>query len=224
MIPLRDSEASHRLTLANTALIIVNVVVFICELRPGRSARVLLTHWVMVPYRISHLPSGMDALHAAATLVTSLFLHAGLLHLAGNMLYLFIFGPAVEKRVGHLRFLCFYLLAGIAAGLATVVMGPKSHTPVVGASGAIAGVLGGYFVLYPQGRITTSILVRVVEIPAIFYLLVWFTVQLYSGIASGTHGPLVGGIAWWAHVGGFLFGVATAPLLAQPATLHRRRS
>src|SRR6185312_4674769 len=99
------------------------------------------------------------------------------------------------------------------AGLATVVMGPKSYTPVVGASGAIAGVLGGYFVLYPQGRITTSILVRVVEIPAIFYLLVWFTVQLYSGIASGTHGPLVGGIAWWAHVGGFLFGVATAPLL-----------
>jgi membrane associated rhomboid family serine protease len=133
------------------------------------------------------------------------------------MLYLFIFGPAVEASMGSLRYLWFYLVAGIAAGLAMVAMGPDSRIAVIGASGAIAGVLGAYFVLFPRGRITTILpifmFIQFVEIPAAFYLLIWFAVQLYAGIASGAQGPLVGGVAWWAHVGGFLFGVAAAPIV-----------
>ena len=134
------------------------------------------------------------------------------------MLYLLVFGPAVEWRLGHARFLGFYFAAGVIACLATVAMAPQSTVPVIGASGAIAGVLGGYFVLYPGGRISTvlpaSSMFRRVEIPAILYLLVWFALQLYSGISSGPGGSLLGGVAWWAHVGGFLFGVAAAPLMA----------
>ena len=129
--------------------------------------------------------------------------------------------------MGHLRFLLFYLVAGVAAGLAMVVMGPASRIPVIGASGAIAGVLGAYFVLFPRGRITTILpifmFIQLVEIPAVFYLLVWFAVQLYAGITSGAQGPLVGGVAWWAHVGGFLFGVAAAPILAPAGRARRRR-
>jgi membrane associated rhomboid family serine protease len=223
MIPLRDSEATHRLTPANTILILANVAVFVGELRLGRHAGHVLAQFAMVPRQISNFAPGFAGFRALSTLITSLFLHAGMLHIAGNMLYLFIFGPAVEKRMGHLRFFWFYLVAGIAAGLAMVAMGPESRTAVIGASGAIAGVLGAYFILYPHGRIMTAIFVKLVEIPAIFYLLIWFAVQLYAGISVGARGPLVGGVAWWAHVGGFLFGIATAPLLTRPNTSPRTR-
>jgi membrane associated rhomboid family serine protease len=152
------------------------------------------------------------------TLISSLFLHGGLLHIAGNMLYLLVFGPAVEGRLGHRRFILFYLTAGIISGLATVAMGPQSPVPVIGASGAIAGVLGGYLVLCPGAHISTILpslfLIRRAEVPAIVYLLIWFGLQLYQGISTGPVGPIFGGVAWWAHVGGFLFGVAAAPLLA----------
>ena len=179
----------------------------------------------MVPDLVAH-PGWSHPLHALrilATIITAMFLHAGLLHIAGNMLYLFIFGPAVEQRMGARRYLAFYLLAGIAAALAMVAMGPASRVPVIGASGAIAGVLGGYFVLYPRGRITTIlplfVFIQMVEVPAVFYLLAWFAVQLYAGISAGAQGPLIGGVAWWAHVGGFLFGVAAAPML-----IHRPKA
>jgi membrane associated rhomboid family serine protease len=219
MLPLRDSEASHRLTPVNTLLILANVAVFAIEARLGSQARLMLARFEMVPLRISHLGVASPGLGlwAPATLVTSLFLHASTFHIAGNMLYLFIFGPAVEASMGSLRYLWFYLVAGIAAGLAMVAMGPDSRIAVIGASGAIAGVLGAYFVLFPRGRITTILpifmFIQFVEIPAAFYLLIWFAVQLYAGIASGAQGPLVGGVAWWAHVGGFLFGVAAAPIV-----------
>jgi membrane associated rhomboid family serine protease len=151
-----------------------------------------------------------------------------MLHVGGNMLYLFVFGPAVEGRLGHTRFIGFYLAAGILACLATVAMAPQSSVPVIGASGAIAGVLGGYFVLYPRGRISTvlpaSLILRWAEVPAILYLLIWFALQLYLGISSGPGGPLLGGVAWWAHVGGFLFGVAAAPLIARKPVKRRRPS
>ena len=149
--------------------------------------------------RISHLQwTRPDAAAAALlTLVSSLFLHAGVLHIAGNMLYLFVFGPAVEGRLGHARFIGFYLAAGIMACLTMVAMAPQSSVPVIGASGAIAGVLGGYFVLHPGGRINTvlpaSFMLRRVEIPAILYLLIWFGLQLYLGISSGPNGPLLAG-------------------------------
>jgi membrane associated rhomboid family serine protease len=230
MIPLRDSEAARRLTPANTLLIILNIAAFALELELAYQGRRALLFYAMIPALVAH-PPWLHPLHAArvlATLITSTFLHAGPLHIAGNMLYLLIFGPAVEGRMGAPRYLFFYLLAGIAAGLGMVAMGPESRVPVIGASGAIAGVLGAYFVLYPRGRITTIlplfVFIRFVEVPAVFYLLAWFAVQLYAGISAGAHGPMMGGVAWWAHVGGFLFGMAFAPLLVhRPQAKPRRR-
>lgn len=228
MIPLSDSEAQRRLTPANTLLIAANLAVFALEVRLGTGAGRELARFAMIPAFVSRTHAPAREISVLATLLTSMFLHAGLLHVAGNMLYLFIFGPAVEERLGHLRFLAFYLIAGIVAGLATVAMAPASQVAVIGASGAIAGVLGAYLVLFPAGRITTILpiffFVQFVRIPAIFYLLLWFAVQLYAGLASDAAGPLVGGVAWWAHVGGFLFGVALGPILARrPAGPRRRR-
>ncbi|HTT74559.1 MAG TPA: rhomboid family intramembrane serine protease [Candidatus Binataceae bacterium] len=227
MIPLRDSEAARRLTPATTLLIVLNTAVFVLEVEQAYQGRLALERYAMVPALVAH-PGWLHPLHALrvlVTLVTATFLHAGLLHIAGNMLYLLIFGPAVEGRMGPRRFLLFYLLCGIAAGLGMVAMGPASRVPVIGASGAIAGVLGAYFVLYPRGRISTIlplfVFIRLVEVPAVFYLLAWFAVQLYAGISAGGQGPLVGGVAWWAHVGGFLFGVAAAPLLIHNARAKR---
>jgi len=226
MIPLGDSEAARRLSPVNTILIAANFAIFGLEL--WDSSVPLLTWFALVPERVSHLQWTQPRAGAAAllTLVSSLFLHAGVLHVAGNMLYLFVFGPAVEGRLGHARFIGFYLAAGIIACLAMVAMAPQSSIPVIGASGAIAGVLGGYFVLYPSGRISTvlpaSFMLRRVEIPAILYLLIWFAMQLYLGISSGPSAPLLGGVAWWAHVGGFLFGVAAAPLIAGKPVKRRR--
>ena len=231
MIPLRDSEATRRLTPINTLLILANIAVFALEVKLGRHANAMLARYAMVPLRISHIhfTAPRSALEAIATIFTATFLHAGFLHIAGNLLYLFIFGPAVEERMGTPRYLLFYLAAAGAAGLAMIAMGPDSPVPVIGASGAIAGVLGAYFVIYPRGRITTIlplvIFWPIVQIRAYFYLLFWFIAQLYAGIASGAYGPLTGGVAWWAHVGGFLFGIAVGPLIAplRPAPLRRVR-
>jgi membrane associated rhomboid family serine protease len=227
MIPLRDSEAIHRFTPVNTLLILVNIGVFALELHLGPRAAEL-GRFAMVPARITHYAAAPHNFQLLVPLVTSLFLHASLTHIAGNMLYLLIFGPAVEQRMRGMRYLLFYLVAGVAAGLAMVAMGPMSRVPVIGASGAIAGVLGAYFVLYPRARITTIlpifIFIQVVQIPAVFYLLFWFAAQLYSGIVSGAEGQLIGGVAWWAHVGGFLFGIAAAPLLAHHSSATTRRA
>ncbi|MGH7916947.1 MAG: rhomboid family intramembrane serine protease [Candidatus Binataceae bacterium] len=229
MIPLRDSETSHRLTPVNTALIILNFAIYGLEVRLGQNAAPVLSSYAMVPAHIANLGAagGTTAVWNLATLITSLFLHAGILHVAGNMLYLFIFGPAVEEGLGHARFLLFYVAAGIVAGLALVAMGPESRVAVIGASGAIAGVLGAYFVLHPRGRILTVLIIWSFEVPAAAYLLLWFAAQLFSGIQAGAQGPLMGGVAWWAHVGGFLFGVAAGPLIAQvpvrPAPAKRAR-
>jgi membrane associated rhomboid family serine protease len=232
VIPIRDSEASSRFTPATLLLIVVNIAVFVLELYMVDQRSTELWRYAMIPARIAH-PSWshpLRALHNLLTVITAMFLHAGVLHIAGNMLYLFIFGPAVEQRMGARRYLGFYFLSGIAAAVATVVMGPQSRIPVIGASGAIAGVLGGYFVLYPRARITTIlplfVFIQMVEIPAVFYLLAWFAVQLYAGISAGAQGPLIGGVAWWAHVGGFLFGVALAPMLihrSKPKRTSRRQ-
>ncbi len=146
------------------------------------------------------------------------------------MLYLYIFGPAVEERMGHARYFGFYIAAGVAAGIATVWMAPRSTVPVIGASGAIAGVLGAYFIYYPRGRILTLVplflFVELVNVPAVLYLLLWFVIQVYGGIqaqaAGGTAG-MAGGVAWWAHVGGFLFGIAIAPIIANAPRKFRGR-
>lgn len=237
MIPLRDSSAKRRLTPVNVLLIIINLGVFAYEFSLGPRVQGFVLHYAMVPERVTDslkvsggpgLPRMLiDAVAPLSTIVTSMFVHGSILHVAGNMLYLFIFGAAVEWRLGSPRFLAFYLLCGIAAGIATIVIAPASLVPVIGASGAIAGVLGAYFVFYPRARITTIlplfVYIQVIEVPAVLYLLLWFAAQLYSGLMEGSQGAPSGGVAWWAHIGGFLFGLALGPLLARAEPPLRRR-
>jgi membrane associated rhomboid family serine protease len=235
MIPLRDNQASRRLTLINVMLIAANVVVFLHEAALGNHIEGFIYAYAMIPAHVTaaleggralaQLPYQPGAPPALATIVTSMFLHGGLMHIAGNMLYLFIFGAAVEEAMGHVRFLLFYMLSGIAAALAMAAFMPHSTVPVIGASGAIAGVLGAYFVLYPRAKITTIlpifVLIYFVEIPAIVYLLVWFVAQLYAGLSENPE--VAGGVAWWAHVGGFLVGMVVGPMLSKAAPIRRRK-
>ncbi len=221
MIPLRDSAGAPRLSPVNLLLIAANVIVFAYEMRLGAGADGFIARFGMTPARIAALGSTsiLAAGQAILTLVTALFIHGGVLHLAGNMLFLFIFGAAVEMRFGARRYLYFYLAAGVAGGLAMVFIDSTAEVPVIGASGAVAAVLGAYFVLYPRARILTVvpffIFIEFVEVPAIAYLLVWFGWQLFAALQSRAFHSLAGGVAWWAHIGGFLFGIAAAPLLAR---------
>jgi membrane associated rhomboid family serine protease len=227
MIPLRDNVARHRLSPINTLLITANIAVFMHEVSLGPHLEAFVARFAMVPALVSgsHLHATSligPRLWPPLTLVSSLFIHGGIGHIAGNMLYLFIFGPAVEERTGATRYVWFYLLCGLASGAATVAMAPASRVPVIGASGAIAGILGAYFVLYPRGRILALFPpFFFFELPAVVYLIFWFGAQLYWGIVSGAAGSLVGGVAWWAHVGGFLFGVAAGPLVARAPARRR---
>ena len=233
MIPLRDNAAPRRLTPINVALIAANLAVFVYELSLGPRVAAFVERFALVPVAVTRALSSnayrdAGALAPLMTTVTSMFIHGGLWHVAGNMLYLFIFGAAVEYRMGALRYLSFYFAAGIAAALATVWIAPTSSVPVIGASGAIAGVLGAYFILYPRGRILTIlpifVFIQFIEIPAVIYLFVWFAVQLYAGLQQSGRAAMMGGVAWWAHVGGFMFGVAMGPILAINRPTRRRRS
>ncbi len=241
MIPLRDDAAPRRFTPVNVTLIVVNLAIFFYEVSLGPRAIAFVANYAMIPADVARVlamhPGAIanalaprttfDSIATLATIVTAMFLHGGIWHVLGNCLYLFIFGAAVESRMRSTRYLLFYLAAGIAAALATVWIAPASDVPMLGASGALAGVLGAHFILYPRGRILTvmPLLVTsyIIEIPAVIYLLVWFCVQLYSGLAEGARAELVGGVAWWAHVGGFLFGMGLAPILARPLPPPTRR-
>lgn len=231
MIPVGDNVARRRAAPANTALIAINLLVFCLVTVAERRGFALARDLALVPRRLSVV--GWATLAAAAgsggvwpplTLVSSLFVHGDALHVAGNMLYLLIFGPAVEQRFGVVRYGVFYLLAGVVSGLATVATAPFSRVAVVGASGAIAGVLGSYFVFYPRGRIRTWVPpFYFLEVPALFYLLLWFALQLLLAAAAGGEALASGGVAWWAHVSGFLFGVGAGPWLAGVGSRRRRR-
>ena len=230
MIPLRDNAALRRLTPINLALIFANVAVFVYELSLGPRVAAFVERFALVPAAVTGALTGAHreagALAPLMTTVTSMFIHGGLWHVAGNMLYLFIFGAAVEYRMGALRYLIFYFAAGIAASLATVWIAPESSVPVIGASGAIAGVLGAYFIFYPRARVLTIlpifVFIQFIEIPAVIYLFVWFAVQLYAGLQQSGRAAVMGGVAWWAHVGGFMFGVAMGPILAINRPTRRR--
>src|SRR5215208_3601166 len=196
MIPLRDVIPSRTTPVVTIAIIVVNALVFLYEFSLGADVNEFIIAYGLIPAAFSW-----------ATLLASMFLHGGFLHFAGNMLYLWIFGDNVEDRMGHGRFLTFYLLCGTAAALAQTIMSPDSVVPMVGASGAIAGVMGAYFVLYPKSRIVTLIPIffffQVIEVPAIFFLGIWFLMQFVSGvgsIVSSVGGGPSGGIAFWAHV------------------------
>jgi membrane associated rhomboid family serine protease len=198
VIPLRDVIPTRTFPFVTIALIVLNSVVFLYEQSLTNAAlKAMMPAFGVVP-----------AHFAWSALVTSMFLHGGWLHFLGNMLYLWIFGDNVEERLGRGAFLVFYLTCGIVAGLAHVYMNQASLLPTIGASGAIAGVMGAYFVLYPQSRILTLvpffIFVKIIEVPAIVFLGIWFVMQFLSGAVSNS--AQLGGVAFWAHIAGFLTG------------------
>jgi membrane associated rhomboid family serine protease len=194
-------------------LIAVNILVFVLMWLAGSAQEALVNRFAMIP---ANFANGVD-LGDIITIFTSMFMHAGLAHIAGNMLYLWIFGDNIEDRLGHVQYLVFYLVGGVVASLAHLLTNPGSHLPTVGASGAIAAVLGAYLVLYPQSRIVTFIplgfFMRLTTVPAIIVLGLWFLLQLFSGVLS-LGGAEVGGVAFWAHIGGFVAGAVMAKLLA----------
>jgi membrane associated rhomboid family serine protease len=213
MIPIKDQIPTRHVPWANYLLIVANILVFVIQLSAGPYQEALVYQFALIP---ANLTAGLNP-GDIADIFTSMFMHAGLAHLAGNMLYLWIFGDNVEDSMGAAKYLLFYLVGGVAASLIHVLTNPGSQIPTVGASGAISAVLGAYLVLYPQSRVLTIIplgfFLRLTLLPASIVLGLWFVLQLFSGLLS-LGGPDVGGVAFWAHVGGFVAGVALAKLFA----------
>lgn len=222
MFPLRDDQPSRTRPLITLALIAFNIAVFVYQLGlDERQTERLLEHAALLPARLTDsLAYGSipELLDTAATLVTSQFLHGGLLHLALNLWALWIFGDNVEDRLGPLRYLWFYLVCGAVAGLAHVLAGPHSLVPTVGASGAISGVMGAYIVFYPRARVVTLIPVLFYplffNLPAAVFVGLWFALQVLSGLAEAGQQES-GGVAWWAHIGGFLAGLGMVAVLGR---------
>ena len=218
MIPLRDTIQSRNYPIVNTTIIGLNVAVFLAELGYGPKLNQFLFTYGLVParYSVPEIASHFSFGQQAFSLLSFMFLHGGFWHLVGNMWSLYIFGDNVEDRLGSLRYIIFYLLCGWASGVTHMFMNWHSHVPTIGASGAIAGVMGAYLILYPGSRILTLIPIffipYFIEVPAYFFLGIWFLIQFLS--AAGTHAQ-TSGIAWWAHIGGFLFGMVFLKLFSK---------
>ncbi len=252
MFPLKDNIPLARFPLVTVALVAINVVAYLLEIRHGGSffggpSQSVAVHYGAIPFELTHpgRHCGIASVHTGledpvktfvacpssakllgpveaqpptwTTAFSSMFLHGSFLHIFGNMLFLVIFGPNVEDAMGRIRYVAFYLLGGLIALGAQVLVSPDSTVPTLGASGAIAAVLGGYLLLYPRARVLTLVLIvffaTIVEVPAVFLLGFWFLEQLYFG-ASGLASPVAGseGVAYFAHIGGFAFGLATIKL------------
>jgi len=211
MFPIRDHNPSGRIPYVTYALMAANIGIFLSYwplFSDPNALNAFYIDWAMIPAKVMHAGS-------YETLLSSMFLHGGWMHLAGNMLFLFIFGDNLEEEMGHLAYLAFYLACGVGAGLAQLTSEPWSLIPTVGASGAIAGVMGGYLLLYPKAKVDILIIFvvffRILPIPAWIMLGLWFAIQLFGGLAIPTDS---GGVAYWAHAGGFIIGaVLTLPLL-----------
>jgi membrane associated rhomboid family serine protease len=206
-IPLRDDNPTFRFPAVTLTLIVANCAVFLFQAAAPHGLELAALRFGAVPYAITHLRSlsqGAAAVPPLLTLLTSMFLHGSVFHLAGNMLYLWIFGNNIEDRLGPVRFVLFYLAGGVAAALTHILFQPGSRIPMIGASGAIAAVLGAYAVVYPHARVRTLVFlflfIQVVSIPAGLVLGLWFVLQVLN-VGMG------GGVAWFAHVGGFLAGI-----------------
>jgi membrane associated rhomboid family serine protease len=212
MIPIRDQIPTRRVPVVTYFLIAVNILVFGVMWLGGSAQDAWVYQFALIPLNIT---TGVD-LGDVFDIFTSMFMHAGFAHIAGNMLYLWIFGDNVEDRLGHVRYLVFYLAGGVLASLAHFLTNPNSQIPTVGASGAIAAVLGAYLVLFPQSRIVTFIplgfFMRLTTVPAAIVLGFWFILQLFNGVMSIGAADM-GGVAFWAHIGGFVVGVVVAWLL-----------
>jgi membrane associated rhomboid family serine protease len=200
MIPIGDDDSARRTApLVTYALIALNVLFFFVELAGGDA---FIVKWAFVPSRFLANPFG-----GLLTLFTSMFMHAGWLHLAGNMLYLWIFGDNVEDRFGHVKFIIFYLLCGLAATFAQLAFSIGSNVPNLGASGAIAGVLGAYILMFPKGKVRVLQGQQVIQVPALLAIGIWIVLQFFSGIGSIAGSAQTGGVAYMAHIGGFVAGL-----------------
>ncbi len=227
MIPLRDDNPAQSSPVVTRALIVANLLVWLLELAQGEGLSEFLRDWGLVPGRLfASLSDITSAPTELLTVFTSLFLHGGWLHLIGNMWYLWIFGDNVEDRLGHGRFLVFYLGSGFVAAIVHSAIMPGSAVPTVGASGAIAGVLGAYALAFPRARVLTLIPIvfffQIVAIPALVLLGIWFLFQFISGTLSFGSGS--GGVAWWAHIAGFVFGFVAMGLFARQQRTHSATS
>ena len=223
MIPIRDHNRSHITPYVTIGIIALNVIAFLFELGALNSAErwpSFADMWTIIPAQLVANP-----IAELFTVFTAMFLHGSIAHLGGNMLYLWIFGDNIENRLGHFRFLIFYLVCGIVATLAQVYIDPTSTIPNVGASGAIAGVLGGYFLLFPMASVTTVVPIlffRSIRLPAVLVLGFWFLLQFWSGWQElGVLNDGGGGVAFWAHIGGFVAGVLLVKLFGNTQELDR---
>lgn len=208
MIPIKDDNPTGTYPYVTVGLIVLNILVFIYELSLGPYFEPFLKRYGAIPLFVLTMeaPPGYPAPYI--TIVTSMFLHGGFFHVGGNMLYLWIFGNNIEDSMGRFRFILFYLISGIVAVYTFSIVSPQSTTPMVGASGAVSGVLGAYLILFPRAKVLTLIpfgfYMQLVKVPAVFVLGFWIVVQLINGMVSRGVG---GGVAWFAHIGGFLAGI-----------------
>ena len=214
MFPIRDHNPSETQPVVTISLIVLNVVIFLSYaglFTDENALRQFFDQWAMIPARVT-------AGEGYFTVFSSMFMHAGLMHLAGNMLFLWIFGDNLEDEMGHIGFLLFYLACGVFAALAQIIAAPGANIPTVGASGAIAGVMGGYLLLFPKARVDVMfvfiVFFQIVPVPAWLMLAIWFVIQLVSGVGVDMS---AGGVAYWAHAGGFLAGF----ILVLPFWLRR---
>jgi len=222
MIPIRDTIPSKNYPVVNHTIIGINVVLYLFEMSQGADLNRFIYIYGLVParYSVPQIASYFSTFQQFFSLLSFMFLHGGFFHLLGNMWFLYIFGDNIEDRLGPFRYIAFYLLCGITSGLSHLVLNLHSNMPTIGASGAVAGVMGAYLILHPHAKILTLIPIIIIpwfiEIPAFFFLGLWFVLQFLN--ATGTHGG-AGGIAWWAHIGGFVFGIVFLKiLLALPET------
>ncbi|MBI3630046.1 MAG: rhomboid family intramembrane serine protease [Candidatus Rokubacteria bacterium] len=237
MFPLKDDVPSQTTPFVTIGLITLNVLVFLYQWslqfpqdpEAVRSAQAFVFEFGVTPCRLTGRCAGaVDFPSPVATIFTSMFVHGGLFHVFGNMLYLWIFGDNVEDTLGHVRFLLFYLAAGVAAAVGQSLVNPASQVPMIGASGAISGVLGAYLILFPHAGVLTVIVfmffVRLVRVPAVLVLGFWIVVQIINGLVTFGAGILgraaEGGVAWFAHVGGFLAGIVLLFLMRPRAALR----
>jgi membrane associated rhomboid family serine protease len=209
MIPLKDDNPSRTFPFVTVAIIVINVLVFIYELTLGSQLENKIYEFSVIPYNIIHRTN----LKGLLTLIAALFFHAGFAHVLGNMLYLWIFGDNIEDRLGHIRFLFFYFFCGIVASLGQIIATPNSKLPMIGASGAISGVLGAYIILYPRAKILVLVplfyIWRIVKVQALWFLVFWIILQFFYGTTSYVLMDTAnkGGVAWFAHIAGFFAGI-----------------
>ncbi len=225
MIPIRDNIKSRRTPWVTYLILLGNVAAFVYELRLGDGLGDFIQQYGLVPWRLTKgiEITGFRPMDHVVPWFSSMFLHGGWLHIIGNMWFLWIFADNVEDRLGPRKFLLFYLAGGLAAGMAQLAADPLSQVPMVGASGAMAAVLAGYLLLYPRARIVTLVILFFVEIPAFVFIGVWFFIQYFNGAAALTDAAGGGGVAWWAHIGGFVVGIPLILVLKGPKQEIRRR-